>query len=213
MTKQDLLQFWKEMNVDENILKAFEEIPREDFVPKNLLEQAYDDNPLPTLRKQSVSQPTTIMVMLQALELKPGDKVFEIGAGVGYQAALIAKLIAPGKLITTEVIPELVKATRDNLKKLNITNVEVIEGDGSEGHLEAPFDKVVITAACPAVPEPLVEQMKEGAIVVAPVGSLLDQTMVKGVKNNNRLELEFLGSFRFVPLIGKHGFKEVELME
>ncbi len=212
-TKQQLLQQWNMLNIDDAILRAFELVPRENFIAAELLGHAYDDHPLPTMRKQSISQPSTIVMMLQALELKPGEKVLEIGAGVGYQAAIISQIIGrQGKLITFDVIPELIHLARNNLQQLGITNTSVVEADGSEGcPEEAPFDKIIITAACPTIPKPIIEQLKEGGIVVAPVGDLESQTMVKGVKEQGKLQLEFLGSFRFVPLKGKHGFKEVEM--
>lgn len=212
-TKQQLLNFWRTMNVDERLLMAFDEIPREKFVASSFRRFAYHDQPLPTIRKQSISQPSTVIIMLNALELKAGDKVFEVGAGVGYQAALISRIIGPeGKLITAEVIPELVQFARKNLASLNLGNTLVLESDGGDGYIpEAPYDKIVITAACPTIPNTLIDQLKEGGIIVAPVGDLQSQTMVKGTKNGSRLELDFLGDFMFVPMKGKYGFKEVEI--
>ncbi len=211
-TKQELLHFWKSKNIvtNENILKAFDEIPRDLFIPEDLQHEAYHDHPLPTLRKQSISQPTTIMVMLQELQLEDGHKVFEIGSGVGYQAAMMANIVGnKGKVVTTEVIPELVASSRQNLQKLAITNCTVLEADGSNGFPEdAPFDRIIITAACPSIPPPLLKQLKEGGIIVAPVGDLDNQTMIKGTKRQDGLDLEFLGPFRFVPLKGKYGFKD-----
>ena len=211
--RQLLVESWEELNINENILEAFLDIPREDFVPPQYQHLAYEDRPLPTIRKQSISQPSTIMVMLQALELKEGEKVFEIGAGVGYQAALLSKIVGEkGKVISTEVIPELVYIAKKNMEKINLDNVEINEADGSGGNIgEAPFDKIVITAACPNIPEPIIEQLKEGGIVVAPVGDLESQTLVKGIKVGGKLDLEFIGSFRFVPMKGMHGFSEEDL--
>lgn len=201
------------MNVDERLLQAFLEVPREQFVLPSLKKYAYDDRPLPTIRKQSISQPSTVMIMLNALELNPSDKVLEIGAGVGYQASLLATLIGPeGTLVTIDVIPELVQLARKNLAYLGLQNTLVLESDGGEGYsAEAPYDKIVITTACPTIPQPLIDQLKEGGIIVGPVGDLQSQTMVKGIKVNGRLELDFLGDFMFVPMKGKYGFKEVEI--
>ncbi len=212
-TKQRLLQFWQAMGIDERLLASFAQIPRENFVPYELRSHAYADHPLPTIRNQSISQPSTIIIMLRALDAQPGERVFEVGAGVGYQAALISKVIGPqGKLITTDVIPELVHAAKKNLKDLWISNVQVLENDGAEGCPEAaPFDRIIITAACPTIPQPLLDQLKEGGVVVAPVGDLRSQTMIKGTKVHGRLELEFLGNFVFVPMKGKYGFQEVEI--
>ncbi len=212
MGKLDLINYWQQANFSPGLLRAFEQVPRENFVPLRLRPYAYADRPLPTIRKQSISQPTTIMLMLQALQLQEGQKVFEVGAGVGYQAALISTFVGPsGKLVTSDVIPELVQIARENLAQLGLHNAFVMEADGSEGYpAEAPYDRIIITAACPSVPQPLIEQLKEGGIVVAPVGDLSSQTMVRGTKRNGRLELEFLGYFVFVPMKGKYGFEEVE---
>lgn len=198
------------MGVDEKLLKAFAKIPREQFIPYQLRMHAYDDHPLPTIRNQSISQPSTVMIMLRALDLQPGDQVFEVGAGVGYQAALMSQLVGKkGRIVTSEVIPELVQFARQSMEDLELKQVTVLEGDGAEGHPEqAPYDKMIITAACPEIPPPLINQLKEGGIVVAPVGDLQSQTMVKGTKVDGKLELEFLGDFVFVPMMGKYGFEE-----
>ncbi|PIN76810.1 protein-L-isoaspartate O-methyltransferase [Candidatus Woesearchaeota archaeon CG10_big_fil_rev_8_21_14_0_10_36_11] len=216
-TKEDLIRFWKEKNIVTNpiLFGAFEAIPREAFIAPTLHHLAYEDRPLPTIRKQSISQPTTIMLMLEALELRKGHNVFELGAGVGYQAALLSKAVGPqGKCTTVDIIPELINATKENFLKLNILNAHVIETDGGDGYNEnAPYDRIIITAACPSIPQPLIDQLKEGGILVAPVGNLQSQTMVKGVKENGRLDLDFIGQFAFVPLRGKYGFKELENMQ
>lgn len=209
-SKQELMQFWKSMGVDERLLDSFSKIPREQFIPPQLKIHAYDDHPLPTVRNQSISQPSTIMIMLRALDLHPGDNVFEVGAGAGYQAALMAQVVGKkGKIVTVDVIPELVHFARCNTADLNLKQVQVLEGDGAEGYIEAaPYDKIIITAACPLIPQPLIDQLKEGGIIVAPVGDLQSQILVKGIKVNGKLELEFLGNFVFVPLMGKYGFEE-----
>lgn len=210
VSKQELLQFWKSKGVEDSLLTAFSKIPREQFIPPQLKIHAYDDHPLPTVRNQSISQPSTVMIMLSALDLQAGDKVFEVGAGSGYQAALMAQLVGKkGRVVTIDVIPELVHFARCNTADLHLHHVQVLEGDGAEGYPEeAPYDKIIITAACPMIPQPLINQLKEGGIIVAPVGDLQSQTLVKGTKVNGKLELEFLGNFVFVPLVGKHGFEE-----
>jgi protein-L-isoaspartate(D-aspartate) O-methyltransferase len=209
-TKQQLLQFWKTMGVDEKLLQVFGKVPRESFIPASLRAHAYDDHPLPTVRNQSISQPSTVMIMLKALDLQPGEKVFEVGAGVGYQAAIMAHLVGKkGKIITSEVIPELVQFARSSMDDFQLRQARVLEGDGAEGYAEeAPYDKIIITAACPEIPPPLIKQLKEGGVIVAPVGDLQSQTLVKAIKVNGKLELEFLGDFVFVPLMGKYGFEE-----
>lgn len=209
--KTDLIKFWKENFEFRAIeLKAFKELNREDFISENLKNAAYDDMPLPLLRGKTISQPTTVMIMTCALELEYGEKVFEIGTGSGYQAAIIAKIVGPkGKVITTEVVPELVQLSRQNLKKAKIHNVVVLEEDGSNGMTsEAPFDKVIITSACKEFPRPLLEQLKPNGVIVGPVGTKYEQEMIRGTKDKNgHLELEFLGPFLFTPMYGKYGFE------
>ena len=167
--------------------------------------------PLPLLRGKTISQPTTVMIMTSLLELQIGEKVLEVGTGSGYQSAIIAKIIGDeGKVITTEVVPELVHFARENLKKAKIGNVKVYEDDGSKGMKdEAPFDKIIITAACREFPKPLLEQLKPNGIIVGPVGNQQEQEMVKGVKDKGgHLRLEFLGQFLFTPMYGKYGFED-----
>ena len=209
--KTELMKFWKEnFGFTEAELMAFEEVNRENFIPENLRNAAYYDAPLPLLRGKTISQPTTVMIMTHALELESGEKVFEIGTGSGYQAAIIAKIIGTkGKVTTTEVVPELVSFARQNLRKAGIKNVFVYEEDGSKGMPnEAPFDKIIITAACKEFPKPLIEQLKPNGMIVGPVGSQQEQEMVRGIKDKTgHLELEFLGQFLFTPMYGKYGFE------
>ena len=211
MQKNHLIQFWREnFGFRNKELGAFSDIKREDFVINNQREVAYEDTPLPLLRGKTISQPTTVMIMTSALELEPGDKVFEIGSGSGYQTAIIAKLVGPkGKVISTEVVPELVLFARENLIKAGITNTTVMEDDGSLGKKEhGPYDKIIITAACKEFPKPLIEQLKVGGIIVAPVGNKYEQEMIRGVKDRyGNLEMEFLGPFIFSPMYGKYGFE------
>ena len=210
--KIELVEFWKgNFGFKDSEINSFKEVKREDFIPQQLKDAAYQDTPLPLLRGKTISQPTTVMIMTHALELEPGEKVFEIGTGSGYQTAIIAKIVGPkGKVITTEVVPELVSFAKKNLKKAGITNVFVYEEDGSNGMpSEAPFDKIIITAACKEFPKTLLSQLKPDGIIVGPVGNRNEQEMVKGVKDKNgHLELEFLGQFLFTPMYGKYGFED-----
>lgn len=209
--KTDLINFWKDNFGFRDIeLKAFEEVNREDFIPEELRNAAYQDMPLPLLRGKTISQPTTVMIMTHALELQPGEKVFEIGTGSGYQAAIIAKIVGSrGRVITTEVVPELVSFAKQNLRRAKLGNVFVYEEDGSNGmQSEAPFDKIIITAACKEFPKPLLEQLKPEGIIIGPVGNQYEQEMVRGIKGKDEhLELEFLGPFLFTPMYGKYGFE------
>ncbi len=211
MEKEELVRYWRRKRIirDEKILKAFQDVPRELFVMEEFKDEAYGDYPLPIGMGQTISQPTTVMIMTQALELERGHKVLEVGAGSGWQAAIIGKIVGKeGKVITTEIIPELAEFARKNIEKAHIENVKVINCDGSEGYKkEAPYDRCIITAACPRIPKPIIEQTKEGGIIIAPVGSLLfGQKMVKLRKTKDRITKEILGDFVFVPLRGKYGY-------
>tara|TARA_Y100000310_G_scaffold140319_1_gene139679 strand:+ start:4150 stop:4791 length:642 start_codon:yes stop_codon:yes gene_type:complete len=210
--KTDLMDFWKEkLGLNETELNAFNDVNREDFVPEEFRDKAYDDSPLPILRGKTISQPTTVMMMTHALELDENDKVFEVGTGSGYQTAIIAKIVGEkGKVVTTEVVPELVSFAKQNLAKANIKNVEIHEEDGSRGLPDKGlFDKIIITAACKEFPKPLLEQLKPEGIIVGPVGDKHEQEMVRGTKDKKgKLELEFLGPFLFSPLYGKYGFED-----
>lgn len=210
--KPELIKFWKDNFGFKDIeLNAFKEVSREEFIPENLKGSAYHDTPLPLLRGKTISQPTTVMIMTHALELETGEKVFEVGTGSAYQAAIIAKIVgAKGKVITTEVVPELVSFAKQNLRKAGIKNVFVYEEDGSKGMpSEAPFDKIIITAACKEFPKPLIEQLKPEGIIVGPVGNQQEQEMVRGVKDKSgHLEIEFLGQFLFTPMYGRYGFED-----
>ncbi len=208
--KIELINFWKgNLGFREIELNAFRDVNRENFVPENLKSRAYEDIPLPLIRGKTISQPTTVMVMTHALELQPGEKVLELGTGSGYQAAIIAKIVGEkGKVISTEIIPELVSFAKQNLAKANIKNVEVHEEDGSKGIPNEKFDKIIITAACKEFPKPLLDQLKPEGIMVGPVGNKYEQEMVRGIKDKNgKLQLEFLGPFLFTPMYGKYGFE------
>ena len=140
--------------------------------------------------------------MLQALELNPSDVVLEVGCGSGYNAALLSKLCK--HVYTTEIIKSLAMGAHSKFKQLGIANVTVINVDGSEGYRKyAPYDKVIVTAACRKIPQALIGQLREGGIILAPVGEPYSQTMIKGVKQKGKLETESLGNFMFVPLTGK----------
>ncbi|HIH43136.1 TPA: protein-L-isoaspartate(D-aspartate) O-methyltransferase [Candidatus Woesearchaeota archaeon] len=208
-SKQQLIDYWQKDKIitDKNLLKAFAIVDREKFILPEYLEEAYDDNPLPILGGQTISQPTTVMMMIQALELKKKDKILEIGAGSGYNAAIMSKLCK--KIYSVEIVEELADFARKNLKNAGIKNVEVISGDGSLGYEKfAPYDKCMITAACPEIPETIIAQMKINGIILAPVGvtGAGYQELIKAKKTRKGLESESLGEFSFVPMKGKYGF-------
>jgi protein-L-isoaspartate(D-aspartate) O-methyltransferase len=172
---------------------------------------AYDDVPLPILRGKTISQPTTVMIMTNALELEEGNKVFEVGSGSGYSSAIISEIVGPsGKVISTEILPELALFARSNLMHAGIKNVEVYESDGGRGMAnKAPFDRIILTAACKEFPKPLIEQLKVDGIILGPIGDSKEQELVRGIKQSDgKISYEFLGQFLFSPMGGKYGFDE-----
>ncbi len=191
---------------DERVLAAMRKVPRHLFVPENWERAAYDDRPLPIGERQTISQPYIVAVMTEQLELKPQDRVLEIGTGSGYQAAILAEIA--GKVISIERLPELAARAREDLARAGVTGVTVIVGDGTEGYPpEAPYDAIVVTAASPDIPDPLVQQLAEGGRLIAPVGPRECQDLIKLVKREGRVEKIPLGGVCFVPLIGQFGWR------
>ncbi|MCD6434106.1 MAG: protein-L-isoaspartate(D-aspartate) O-methyltransferase [Candidatus Diapherotrites archaeon] len=184
------------------IEKAFLSVRRELFFPENIREYAYIDSAFPLIKGATISQPTTIAIMLEMLDPKPKQKILEIGAGSGYVLALLSKIVGKnGKVFGVEIIPELVDIAKENLKKEKITNVEVVYGNGREGLAEkAPFDRILISAACSDVPKRLFEQLKENGKLVAPVG-IGTQALELWQKKDGKINLtERRYGFVFVPL-------------
>ena len=205
-TKQELLDYWKRTgyHFGQVLLDAFKNIERKQFVLTALQDQAYEDHALPIGCGQTISQPTTVMLMLQALEVKKNHVVLEIGAGSGYNAALLSQLCK--KVYTIEIVKEVASFAQKNLCDAGIKNVNVIVGDGSKGLPgKALFDRIVMTAASPEVPRHLLDQLKDPGILVAPVGVGFTQEMIKMVKNKGNVNEEGLGFFSFVPLTGAYG--------
>ncbi|HID29204.1 MAG TPA: protein-L-isoaspartate(D-aspartate) O-methyltransferase [Desulfobacterales bacterium] len=191
---------------DKRVLAAFDAVPREEFVPERFCDLAYADRPLAIGNGQTISQPYTVAFMTQLLDPQPADIVLEVGTGSGYQAAILSQLVE--KVYTIERFQKLADGARKVLKRLEYGNIEVRVGDGSEGWPEkAPFDGIIVTAAAPEIPQPLIEQLKVGGRLVIPVGSGLFQDMLTITKTETGLEKEIRPGFRFVPLVGKHGFK------
>ncbi|MEM5804530.1 MAG: protein-L-isoaspartate(D-aspartate) O-methyltransferase [Candidatus Aenigmatarchaeota archaeon] len=206
--QEDMIRLMKERGAIKSkaIEKAIREAPRHLFVPKEQEGKAYEDVPLPIGEGQTISQPSTVALMTWMLDVREGDKVLEIGSGSGWQAAILSNLGA--KVWTIERIGELATMAEKNLKKAGIRNVEVIEGDGSLGLKEhAPYDRIIVTCACPEVPKALVDQLKTGGKMVIPVGGRDMQTMLIIRKTAKGIERRDMGNFIFVPLIGKYGFK------
>lgn len=188
------------------IIEAFRRVRREDFVLSQYKEHAYVDEPLPLPANQTISQPFTVASMTEALQPKSGQKILEVGAGSGYQAAILLEIVGPkGSVVTVERIHELAKLARSNLQKTGYKNAKIIEGDGTMGYeKEAPYDRIIVTASSPGVPEPLLKQLKENGRLVIPVG---DRMMLVEKEKGGKIRETFLGYYAFVPLIGKHGHK------
>ncbi len=204
-----LIDELKEQGINDfQVLKAIEDVHRHLFIPKELEDEAYENYPLDIGHKQTISQPYTTAFMLQALELISNDKVLEIGAGSGWSTALIAFITKPGKVYSIETIEELSTFARKNIRKVKLTNVKIITGDGSKGLKKfAPYDKIIVNAACARMPQILIEQLKENGVLVAPIGSLYEQEMVKVTKVKGKVTKEELGGFIFVPLVSEeYGF-------
>lgn len=192
---------------DKKVLEAMERIPRHEFLPRDMENEAYLDIPLPIGYEQTISQPYTVAFMLEELELEAGNKVLEIGTATGYNACLIAEIVGKkGKVYTIEIIPELAKLAEKNIEKMGMKNIKVVKGDGSQGYGKArPYDRIILTAGAPEIPRPLVKQLKIGGVFIGPIGSMYSQNMVKLKKTREGITQEEMGSFMFVPLRGKYG--------
>lgn len=187
--------------------KAFLDTPRELFVPDNLRPYAYVDTPLDIGSGQTISAPHMVAIMCEGFDLKKGQKVLEIGAGSGYHAAVVSKIIGKkGHVYTIERFETLAEKAKENLKKANIENVTVEIGDGSCGLPKyAPYDRIYVTCAAPDIPPPLTEQLKEGGKLMVPVGGTFCE-LVLAEKKRDKIITKNLGGCAFVPLVGKYGY-------
>jgi protein-L-isoaspartate(D-aspartate) O-methyltransferase len=194
---------------DHSVLRVMEEIQRQDFVPAAYQTQAYDDGPLPIGLGQTISQPYIVALMTQELRVGKDSEVLEIGTGSGYQTAVLCRLVK--KVYTVERFAQLSESAQAVLSRLGITNVEFHVGDGSCGWPQhRTFDRVMITASVPNLPQPVVEQLAEGGIIVAPLGYGGVQQLMAFEKKGQRLIEKMLCGCRFVKLIGEHAFDETE---
>lgn len=186
---------------DTEVLKAMELTPREVFLEGVFRARAFDDVPLPISCGQTISQPTVVGLMTQALDVDKRCKVLEVGTGSGYQAAILARLAR--RVYTTERYRALARAAEKRLQALDLTNVTVIAADGAFGLPDqAPFDRIIVTAAAEDPPSPLLAQLKPGGIMVLPVGqSDAVQTLLKVIKTDEGYDYQSLGEVRFVPLV------------
>jgi len=192
---------------DERVIQAMLKVPRHLFVPPSLRDQAYGDFPLPIGEGQTISQPYIVALMTEALELKGNERVLEIGTGSGYQTAILAELAL--WVYTIERYANLQEKAKAILLELGYKNISFKVGDGTLGWKEAaPFEAIIVTAAAPEIPPPLIEQLAEGGKIVIPVGDEFSQMLIKGVKRGGTLHTKTLEPVRFVKLIGAYGFKE-----
>ncbi len=191
---------------DERVLEAMREVPRHLFIPERLKERAYDDSPLPIGQDQTISQPYIVALMTELLDLDGDERVLEIGTGSGYQAAVLSKLA--DSVYTIEILCDLAESAEAVIKRLEYNNVSVRCGDGYRGVPEAaPFDRVIVTAAPDHIPDPLIEQLKVGGIMVLPVGDFYQELIVvekteEGLKRRRSIPV------RFVPMTGEAETKE-----
>lgn len=193
---------------EEKVREAMLRVPRHKFIPEYEREEAYIDAPLDIGYGQTISAPHMVAIMCELLELSEGHKVLEIGSGSGYNAAVMGELVGKsGHVYTVERIEPLVHFARENLKETGYNNVTLILEDGSMGYSRyAPYDRISVTCAAPHVPEPLLEQLKPGGIMVIPVGNYSQELLRIKKDSEGNIHKEKKGGVVFVPLIGKYGF-------
>ena len=194
----------------ESVKNAFLKVDRRNFVPEHLKHEAYRDTPLSIGWGQTISAPSMIALMLEVSEFKPGIKILEIGAGSGYNAALIAEICGEENVVTIERIPEVFQFGMENLKRAGY-NVKTVLGDGTKGYeVDAPYDRVIATAAAPEIPQSWKDQLKEDGIIIAPVGKerYYQELVVLQKKRDGTFDTNKYGGCIFVPLVGEEGWKE-----
>ncbi len=186
------------------VLAALRKVPRHKFVPEKRMDSAYEDSPLPIGAGQTISQPYMVAMMSECLGLSGEEIILEIGTGSGYQTAVLAELA--GSVYSLERVGALAKRARETLKKLGYQNVRIEVADGSCGWGEfAPYDGIIVTAAAAAIPQILIEQLKEGGNLVIPVGETFNQTLTLASKQRGKIQVKEICGCIFVPLLGKHG--------
>ena len=191
---------------DKKVLEAFKKVPRHEFIPPELGERAYSDYPLPIGNNQTISQPYMVALMTQCLGLMGGEKVLEIGAGSGYQTAILSKIA--GEVYSVERIDSLAARAKKILEDIGYKNCKIKVGDGTLGWSEyAPYDGIIVTAGAPGVPESLVAQLKDGGRLVIPIGSGYTQVLTIIEKEGASLKTTEVCGCMFVPLIGKEGWE------
>ncbi len=185
----------------EKVISAMLKVDRAKFVPNDYRVDAYSDYPIPIGFKQTISAPSIVGLMTEVLDIQENDKILEIGCGSGYQAAILVEIAIKGKIYTIERIPELIEITKEKLKNYN--NIKILHGDGYYGYKdEAPYDKIIVTAAPVEIPGPLIEQLKIGGKMVIPVGGSYLQNLILAEKiSQTKIKKTLLCECMFVPLI------------
>jgi len=192
---------------DQRVIDAFLKVPRHEFIPEKFINQAYSDFPLPIGSDQTISQPYMVALMTELLQLKPTDKVLEVGTGSGYQAAILAELSS--RVYSVDRISALADRASEVLKGLGYSNIDISVSDGSCGLKDkAPFDAIIVTCGAPSIPEPLKEQLSDGGRLVVPVGDSFSQKLFCVKRSADDFKIEEKTSCIFVPLIGKHGWDD-----
>lgn len=188
---------------DLNVIRAFEKVPRHKFVSEKYLDSAYADHPLPIGAGQTISQPYMVALMSQCLELSGKERVLEVGTGSGYQAAILAELTQ--RVYSVERLTSLAQSAKIRLKDLGYQNIQIKVLDGTSGWPEfAPYDRIIVTAATPVIPEPLIEQLKVGGKLIIPLGGSFAQILTQVRKHKDKIETSEICGCVFVPLVGRY---------
>lgn len=193
----------------DTVEKAMRKVPRHKFVPKRVRGNAYRDAPQPIGEEQTISAPHMVAMMVENLDLKKGQKVLEVGGGMGYHAAVIAEVVEEeGKVYSIEYVSSLANSAQKRIKDAGYNNVKMIRGDGSSGYdAAAPYHRISVACGAPSIPSPLIDQLVLEGEIMIPIGSKFFQKLIKATKKKeNEIEKENLGGVRFVPLKGKYGF-------
>ena len=192
---------------DQRVIEAMLTVPRHEFVPAAAVNLAYQDRPVQIGEAQTISQPYMVAVMTEAASIRPGEKALEIGAGSGYQAAILAHLGA--KVYAVERSYRLVESARSRLARLGYEGVEIIWGDGTEGYAAAaPYQVILVTAGAPSVPDPLRDQLDDGGRLLIPLGDLRQQVLTLVTRHGSEFVTQLLDPCQFVPLVGRYGWPE-----
>jgi protein-L-isoaspartate(D-aspartate) O-methyltransferase len=192
---------------DARVLEAMRTVPRDRFIPSELADRAYGDFPLPIAARQTISQPYMVALMTQTALLTGAERVLEIGTGSGYQTAVLARLAA--EVYSVELVEELYQRARRTLQELEVANCAIRLGDGADGWPEAaPFDVIIVTAATPGIPRPLLDQLSAEGRLIAPIGEEELQTLVRVARRDGMWSEEYFGECVFVKMAGRAGFKD-----